>query len=271
MKSIINIVIAHDLEAKHPVKWLDLQQVGDTPKHYSNAYFSDRRVNLVVGGEGQACSSDAVEYLASKTSKSIPAAWLNFGIAGHQESAIGTAIVPDKIQQESSGELQYPAPMLEVENRGLLITVDKPELEYPEDAAYDMEGYSFWQSAIKHSSLELVHCLKIVSDNREQPVKELNMQKIDGLLRNSKADFLKVVDQLHSLLNQCPQQFPFPDLYDELTNSIRFSVTQQSQLKRLLQRYHALNLTEDLKRIAAGHDSARTCIGVLENGLQGKL
>lgn len=267
MNARLNIVIAHNLEAKYPVHWLDLQRIGDTPKHYSDG----KGINLVVSGEGQACSSDAVEFLASLATENLPTAWLNFGIAGHQSLSLGTVFVPDKIRQASSGDLLYTAPLLDMEDRGLLVTVNEPELNYPEDAAYDMEGFAFWQNATKHSSLELVQCLKIVSDNKKQPAPELDLNKLEDTLRNAESTFINVVGQMQSLLARCPLQFPYPDLYSDILNSTHFTVTQQSQLKRLLQRYHALNLQQELEKIDTSPDSAQSCISALEDGLSGKL
>ncbi len=267
MNSRLNIVIAHTLEAKFPVQWLGLQQVGDKPGLYSDG----NGVNLVVSGEGQSCSSNAVDYLASKTDESLPTAWLNFGIAGHQSLPLGAVMAPDSIRQASSGHRIYPAPMLNIEHRGLLITVDEPELKYPEKAAYDMEGFAFWNAAVKHSSVELVHCVKIVSDNKELPAQKLDLKKVESILKSSESVFLDVVGQIQSLLAQCPQQFPYSDLYAELLSLTQFSVTQQAQLKRLLQRYHALNLYEELQRLGTKHESARSCISALENGLSGKF
>ena len=263
----LNIVIAHDLEARFPVEWLGLQQTSDNPKVYGNA----AGVQLVVAGQGRQCAVAAVEYLAANQGRAVPTGWLNFGIAGHQSLAPCSTLVPDRILDSAVNETVYPAPIFAAANRGLLITVDEPEFNYPQQAAYDMEGAAYWAAATRHGNLELVQCLKVVSDNPEHSAEQLTKSKILEILDSARDDFLELVDSMSQVLTQLPAPLPFADLYASLKAKAHFTSTQSLQLERLLQRFHALGLHGELQTIAEGqHSDSRTLIGQLESALSGR-
>lgn len=264
---MLNIVVAHDLEARLPIQWLGLQQVNSDPRIYSDG----KGIRLVVAGQGRQCAAAAVNYLGHSHRSKTSAAWLNFGIAGHQSLALGQSLVPDRIEEAASRETYYPAPVFPATNRGLLVTVDEPEFNYPEVAAYDMEGSAFWQAASKQSTLELVQCLKVVSDNREHSHELLNKGRILEIIESAREDFLGLAEAMLALLSQLPNPVPFLEQQIELRESVHLSSTQKIQLERLLQRLHALDLGKDLEEIVKNrHTDSRALISQLEAALNGK-
>ena len=45
---------------------------------------------------------------------------------------------------------------------------DRPDFDYRRRSAFDMEASGFYATALRFSPPQLVHCLKVISDNREQ-------------------------------------------------------------------------------------------------------
>ena len=49
-----------------------------------------------------------------------------------------------------------------------LETLERPDFDYRRKGAFDMEASGFYPTALRFSQPQLVHCLKVISDNREQ-------------------------------------------------------------------------------------------------------
>ena len=214
-------------------------------------YLSDSML-LVVSGPGKISAAAAVAYVqgfyAAKppvNANQHPTAWLNFGIAGHQSLALGTPFIAHKIIDPATQQTYYPAfPFKPPAITSVLTTVDLPETTYPALSGYDMEAAGFWSTANRFCSAELVHCVKIVSDNPNHPTTGLNKHIIEELCAasvdwmNALIETLTILGKQHSIQTQDP---PF---LHECKKRWRFSVTQTHQLRHLLSRWQALGQTE---------------------------
>ena len=112
------------------------------------------------------------------------------GIAGHQELAVGEMMVANKISCAVSA--QSSLPVLSGNHYGEVLTVDGPELTYPQNAAYDMEAHAFWDMALKHA--DLIQCCKLISDNPHDGVEKITAALIDEIFYAASYEIRQHVD-----------------------------------------------------------------------------
>tara|TARA_B100000686_G_scaffold333804_1_gene400176 strand:- start:1149 stop:1964 length:816 start_codon:yes stop_codon:yes gene_type:complete len=245
----INLVIAHKLEAEKLLDYFSLRLVeSDRYQIYRNA----SGMQVVISGMGYENARAATEYLGNLDSQSIELrGWLNVGIAGHQTAEIGSCFVANKIVYPRHGRYCFPAvifsniPTIEV------MTVDEPELEYPQDIAYEMEAAGFWDAAIKYSSLEFVQCMKIISDNKIQSIKKITNNQVLSII----SERLDLIEQCCSYMQKLVRDFNTLNQVDvivtDLFEEYRFTVAQKYQLKRLNRRFRALRRRASFEKIVS--------------------
>ena len=245
----VNIVVAHALEARPLIKRFGLK-----PNKAAGAltiYSNDTGVRVVITGMGKQSSHATTNRLAVLLANvlGVQEGWLNVGVAGHKTAEIGSGFLANKIIDASSAKGVYPVPVLKDKRTSAVITVDQPELDYSEDAVYEMEAFGFWAAASNHSFIELVQVYKIISDNLKYPADQLDNVFIEKLIENHCDRIEGVVLNLKELVGEVNEIYRLPDEYEELQKKFRFTVTQLHQLKRLCRRFHALGLADKLVEI----------------------
>lgn len=264
----LNIVVANALEANPLVELLELEH--DPNSMAYKTYENERGISLIVSGMGKAAAASATAHLAASqaTANKSPAAWLNLGIAGHQTVEIGTGLLAHKITERASGASYYPPLLLDGFDTSDIITVDEPELHYPDAAAYEMEAFGFYRAATRIITSELVQVYKIVSDNPSNPSSGIDLNLVSGWIIGQAEQILKLTTAMIELATEYNDIYRMPVEFDELRNKAKLSATQVSQLRRLCQRYHALGYVAQLRSIAEqSYSSAKQLIGDLESGL----
>lgn len=227
-----------------------------------NIYRNDTMA-LVISGLGRVNAAAACAYLGALFAAPDQAhSWLNIGIAGQRDLPLGSAHLAHSIYG-SCGSVWYPPLVFTAPcSRAAVCTIDEPTLNYPDTKLYEMEAAGFYPTACRFASAECVQCLKVISDNQQHPVSELNASKVSTLI----ADNLDIVEALLQQLNE---------LAGELQQSLdiaalpelpwRASVSQQHQLRRLLQRYRVVCQQEpDLTTYA----DVKSCLQVLQTTLE---
>jgi len=131
--------------------------------------YRNRHIALVISGVGKANAAAAVALLQARNGCPEHAVWINLGIAGHADMPLDRAVLAKKVTDAASGEswllpMGFDPPCPSVE----LTTLDRPDFDYHRDGAFDMEASGFCTAALRFSPPGLVHCLKVISDNREQ-------------------------------------------------------------------------------------------------------
>ena len=222
---------ARPLIAQYRLKGLD--------GHPYRIYTSDD-LHLIVSGVGKVSAASAVGYQRALMGGD-PVAWLNVGVAGHGSEEVGTALLAHKVVDVATGKTFYPtfvsAPSCATSQ---LHTVDQPETDYGSACAYDMEASGFCQTAQRFATAELVHCLKIVSDNPQFPLQDLNAVEVEALVE-SRLDQVDIMRQnLDDLSRQLALLEADPPGLDDILSRWRFTTTQEHQLRRLLQRWQVL-------------------------------
>ena len=230
---MINLVVALQAEARPIIEALDLVQ--DRPAGIFPVYCNGD-LSLVVSGIGRTHCAAAVTHLFHRTAQRVDQAWLNIGIAGHQQVPIGSVLLASRITEHASGRSWYPPYVLDVELlRSPLVTVDKPERCYPDCCAYDMEAAGFYQLACRCSTGELVQSLKIISDNPGSDL-DLTTDQVSQFIDDQMPAIESAVRQLSDLSCVLDTARVPSDLSSPYLEQWHFTVSQRYRLVALLGR-----------------------------------
>ncbi len=268
----VNIVVAHRLEAQPLIDFFELTP-DDSPASLT-IYKNDTGINLIMCGIGTQAASLATADLGeyqSRTTESV-AAWLNFGIAGHKTAAIGSGLVANRITDQRSGKTVYPSMLLGTRASSPVLTVEEPEVNYAKDLAYEMEAYGFWSAASIIAGLDLIQVYKLISDNPTNPAHEIDLAAISELVSKHMGQVSQFIAELQALSAEYNGVHQLPSEYALLSDRFRLSVTQHLQLKRLCQRFRALDMENLLVEFANSMPSSgRHLLDAMESRLETQL
>lgn len=263
---MIHLVVALIHEARPLIDHYRLRRLkGDHPYIiYSNAQFT-----LIISGIGKVCSAAATAYLQALSVNKGPVGWLNFGIAGHCDFEVGQGFLAHRIIDQVTRYAYYPPLIFPFAcNSSDLITVETPENDYSKQCGYEMEASGYYKIALLSSTIEWVQCYKVVSDNRNHPIRTLTKTTISRLILDRMDEIAAILSIMTTELNS----YRRIDLRDDQLEAIKkrwhFSETQLSQLKGLIRRGRMLYGESLPARInAAGHREAKSFLRALKHQL----
>lgn len=211
-------------------------------KHSHNqpfAIYSDAERVVVVTGIGKIAMAGAVGYTLSLFPNIRHPLLLNIGIAGNRRHSLGSLYLADKIVDANTGKKFYPQlPFAIACETAAVATLATPHAGYAEDCLYDMEASAFYEMACKFSSSELIHSLKIVSDNAESPLENIT----ESLVEEWCIRQIDAIDTLIARLHTLRQSLPVTDLglYWQLLGEFHFTSTSAVKLAALSAQWHLL-------------------------------
>ncbi len=211
--------------------WLDYYRLRANSPGPFRTWQSDD-VALVVSGIGQHAAAAACGYLAAHAGASRSTAWINAGIAGHPRLARGAVALVDRCAG-AAGVYHPSLPIATSLARAPCVTVDDVERDFAEDALYDMEGYGFYHAASRFSYLELVHAVKVVSDNRAKDTGDLDRETVSRLVADAMP---AIVSGLVEPLLEAAREVSLDESPEDLTDYLerwRFSASNERRLRRL--------------------------------------
>lgn len=237
----VNLVVALSCEARPLIQRFNLHQEKTTAGF---RLYSDRNgINLIVSGAGKLATAAAVGFLAGQQQheQSIGAAWLNVGIAGHGTMPIGEGALIHKVTDQATGRVSYPPMVLNTPcSTTSVITVEHPETNYAQNAAYDMEASVFVVTAGRFVTSELVQVFKIISDNPQHSVESVTEKRIGEWVENQLDTIQQLVKQLFSLATEYQRIYSPPPEFHELSKLVRLTASQRVQLEAVCRKYSAL-------------------------------
>jgi len=229
------------------------------------SYGNSSRV-VVISGIGKTAMAGAIGYTLARFTESQMPIMINFGIAGHALHPCGEAYLANKVTDSESGKRFYPQFSFSLPcATSNLTSSSQPELNYESDGLYDMEASAFYEMAVRFSSCELIHCLKIVSDNQQNPVTSFNEADVVNWCRRQ----LPTLDALLDKLQRLRQSLAVSDmsLYQQILDELHFSATNSAKLKTLLQRWQVLKGNESLRWRETNSRNGRELLAWLEKEL----
>lgn len=175
---MIRFVVALPAEARPLVRRFGLARAaaGEYP------VWQGHGVSLVVSGVGRAAAASATAYLA-RGNQLTGVAWLNVGIGGHRTLPLGEIVLAQEVIDAADGRVWHARPGFEPPcSTATVTTVDRPELNYPEETVYEMEAAGFWAAAARFAPGEQIQVLKVISDNAGAPADRLTASRVEELI-----------------------------------------------------------------------------------------
>lgn len=236
----IFIFIALDCEARSLIRFFQLKKVPFNPVF---SIYTNDHIVLTITGVGKVIMAAGVAYtLALFPAIHLPIL-MNIGIAGAKDQELGELFLASKIIDTDSHSCFYPQLILNhLPQTSTLNTSSNIVTQYQDNCLHDMEGAGFYEIAIKFSSSELIHCLKIISDNNHSSIELINAKQVDALITDQQTQIKLLFDQLRQLKQVIP--VIQPKGYEKLLSQWHFSITGQLKLKSLLCRWQILNANQ---------------------------
>ena len=223
-------------ESRPLIKHFNLRRRNDT----TLPVYASASLLLVQSGIGRTRAAAAVDMVQGLLG-SVKAAWLNVGIAGSGTGTVGEIVLAHKIIEAATGSSWYPHLSFDPPCRtATLLTVDRPETDYPPDVVVEMEAAGVHAAACKFSSGELVHSLKIISDTRQTPISSINRALVENLLHQNLPVISELTGSLSPLADEFTRRHALPQAYQACLARWHFTATQRHQLSRLLRRWAVL-------------------------------
>jgi nucleoside phosphorylase len=232
----INFVVALFCEAKPIITHFNLRKMDSTLfKIYSNQNHS---IWLIISSIGSSASSRATKHLALVSEADMGTAWLNIGIGGHDNLPLEKAILAHKITNSSTGKTWFPQLIFDPPCLTTSVkTVEKPDFNYPDDNVVEMEASGFYSAAESYSTREMVHCMKIISDNSQSPAGKITAAIVDKSISRNLSIIKELVRKLQFLSMKEQERTSDPPFLQECLSRWHFTVTQTHQLKSLLRKW----------------------------------
>ncbi len=266
-EATVNLVVAHRLEAERLIAWFGLGEM--LPRGEFPCFGDEEGLSLVVTGSGAERAAAGVRYLQERRPG---CAWLNIGVAGHGNAAVGTGLLIHRIEDRSTGKRHWPSPTGLKLPGGNLITVSEAETGYAEDAAYDMEAAGFFAAASRLVAPDLVFVYKIVSDNPEHPLADFRRGRVSSLIGARKSEIHTLVGYLRERSARFARWRSLPAEYRELLGKYHFSATRKAALAKLCRRFLALDMERRLAVLASKrYHNAGALMAALEAELAGAM
>ena len=263
---MLHLICALPCEARPLIDCHDLRHVpqADIFKCYAGR---DGGMSLTISHPGKINAAAAVSYTYTLFNSLPSDVWLNIGIAGHRSYAIGQPALAHRIEDAGSGLCWYPQfvfkPACGTQN---LMTLDKPSTEY-EETMIDMEAAGFYATASRFGTAELIHVLKIISDNATHPAGKPDAQVISGLIAGQLHTINNCIGSLRAISAELAAAQQPPPFFSDCLERLHFTEYERNILLRLLQRWHLLcpgrHPLVDIPQLKRGKDLIR----FLENEL----
>ncbi len=236
---MIHFICALKSEAQALIDHFTLHHLtGSQPYHI---YLSKNKdISVTLSGVGKISAAAATAYTFSKLQCQFDEVWLNLGIAGHKNHAIGEIYVCNRIEDAGSQKTWYPQIIYETRiGREKLLTLDEPSTDYI-DCLFDMEASGFVSTASKFSRLEFIQSFKVISDNSLHPAVNMKGAFVHSLIEQQLDAIDMITTQLRSIRSDLETKFDISAYQEQFLLQWRFSTYQRRQLEKVLHRWQLL-------------------------------
>ncbi|MFT5350175.1 MAG: nucleoside phosphorylase, partial [Gammaproteobacteria bacterium] len=220
-------------------------------QHYDLKYHADsdlfnvyanepKHISLTITGIGKLASAAGTIYTYTLLDANFSDIWLNVGIAGHCSFTIGDVYLANRIEDAGSGQVWYPQIVIDKNiPTANLLTLDRPSTKY-DLSIFDMEASGFISVACRFATAELIHSVKIISDNKENPAGKFNPDMVSKLIDMKKEEIQALARRLEDMSVELKSDIDISDEFRQFSVEWHFSKYQQLRLKQLIFRWHLL-------------------------------
>lgn len=227
----------------------------------------DKTISLTISGVGKLNMAAAVSYQHACLNTSTSDIWLNIGVAGHAAIPLGEVRLVNKITDEHDNATWYPQIIFNSPCKSTnLITLDNPSTDY-QDALFDMEASAFYQMAIRLGTVEMIHCLKIVSDNTEQNTDTVNADSVKKMITEQVQTIEKLINCLNPLSAEIDSITSEHEYYQCFIEKWHFTKSESIQLSRLMRQWSLRLPNEDIMQSVADDKSGKTVLKTLRESI----
>lgn len=233
---MIHIICALQCEASPLIHQLQLHH------HAQSTSFPlyidrQRQTSLTISNTGKINAAAATAFTHAFLQTSKHDIWINIGIAGHSTLAIGDLVLGHKITDQATQHVWYPQLIPPIPcHTTEIFSYDKPSTNYT-DAASEMEAAGFYATASRFATSELIHVIKIISDNPAHPISKIEKSMVTDLIEQQ----IDMIEQLLHIFTDLAKHLdtPIPPTqhYDQITAQWHFTQAQQDILKTHLHRW----------------------------------
>lgn len=241
------IFTALECEAKPLLGFFGLKK--DSQNHPFSIYKNQYMV-LTVTGVGKIAMAGAVAYVLALFAEQPSPVLINIGIAGHKTSDLGSLHIAVKIVDGESGQCFYPQLPSNISSETCEIkTMSLASKQYNQHYLYDMEASAFYEMSVRFSSCELIHCLKVISDNEQHAIEKVSPQLVTEWIKQQMPEIERFLVHLLNLSNALVT-VELPE-YHEIVKKWHFTANGHIKLKGLLLRWQVLSKESWLAHYAA--------------------
>ena len=237
--------------------------------HHYPIYVDPKGENwLIISGVGQIKVGEATKYLSEVSGAKRWTVWANIGMAGSNNGKYGELFLVDKVIQDRSKNCFYLGTVVKTRlKKSVLLTVDKPLLNYSGVDLVDMEAATFVMVASKMSCRELILVMKVVSDGPNNSIRNLTTQLASELISRNLKSIFQHVKKMTVLAELEKFRFYTPKIYFDILKRWHFSVSQAYDLKKLIIRWEVATPSIDVMYMIDKFSSSREVIGYLKDNL----
>jgi len=236
---MIHFICALKCEARSLIAHYRLKHCSDSGSF--PLYISpDKQISLTISGIGKINAAAATAFTHAFLHTEKQDIWLNVGIGGPTELEIGEVTLAHKIIDQANQCVWFPQiifspPCPSVE----LLSCDQPATDYT-DSLFEMEAAGFYATACRFATSELIHVIKIISDNQQQPAEKMSESFVAELVKGKLAVIDQIAESLSLLANHLDNAIEAPEYYEQILEQWRFTHAERALLKSCLNRWQVL-------------------------------
>ena len=241
---MVHFICALKCEAKSLIEFYRLKK---SAKSASFPLFisQDKQTSLTISGIGKINAAAATAFTHAFLQTGKADIWLNIGIAGHRELEIGEITLAHKIIDQSTQYTWYPQIIFSPHCQSMkILSCDKPVMDYESAVlsatVFEMEAAGFYATACRFATSELIHVVKIISDNQLHPADKISESFVGNLIKNKLSSIDQILESLRLLAKDLETSNEMPIYYDQIIKKWRFTHAQRNLLKSCLNRWHIL-------------------------------
>jgi len=233
---MIHFIVATSSESKLLIKKLKLKKINSSSGF--DFFFNDD-FSITITGLGKINSALGVTHTFFKFKGLLNNIWINIGLAGHEKEKIGTLVLVDKIYDHETQKSMYPFFIKDYKIKKLNCTCyAKPNFDYDKSLS-DMESSGFFLSANKYSTKELIHSLKIISDNKYDKIEFNNTKNIEIIFEKNFDQIMNFVSDIKGLWERkFEKQNKIKIKIEKDLKNLKYTFSEGVQLRNLLRIYY---------------------------------